>query len=386
MRNQNPGTVQVKSGRITSPLLVLAVIVGLSTVVGVGWMVDHFIQAGRAAAPANIFMVLALLMGGLSVVAILVGLAVGIHYAHRLTVSVRRIEYREETEPSSNDTVMGMVSPSVATHSQALQTEPRSAVLDEMLKLLREVAENSLLTDDQKRLKLERILTSERRHFNARIDQFLTAGEYHRARELWQEMADRLGQDDEIRGVGERIEQTRSAAEAGDLAEAKRKVQDLMSISAWDRAKEVAEEVAAKHPESPKTRDLRALVDREHELFEQQQLRRIYGDLQKFVGRRQWKEALAAAHSLLEHYGQSKEADLVRSQIETLEANAEIQERQTLENDIKELIRKHRFSEAAEIARHVIETYPDSPQAEMLRSQLSRLEEKATVGPPKGQA
>ena len=70
-------------------------------------------------------------------------------------------------------------------------------------------------------------------------------------------------------------------------------------------------------------------------------------------------------------------AAAVRQQMATLKANAEIETRQELENEIKELIRTKKFADALDLAQQVIANYPDSPQAEALRSQLPRLQQRA---------
>jgi len=53
--------------RMTIPLLVLAVVVGVATVVGVGMMVHDHLALGRSGSPTFPFLVLALVMGGLSI-------------------------------------------------------------------------------------------------------------------------------------------------------------------------------------------------------------------------------------------------------------------------------------------------------------------------------
>ena len=83
------------------------------------------------------------------------------------------------------------------------------------------------------------------------------------------------------------------------------------------------------------------------------------------------------ARTLLDEYPDSAEATAVRGQMETLEANAEIETRQELENEIKDLIKHRRFAEALDLANQVITNYPESPQAEALRSQLPRLRQRA---------
>ena len=74
----------------------------------------------------------------------------------------------------------------------------------------------------------------------------------------------------------------------------------------------------------------------------------------------------------------SDDAEALRMQVPTLEANAEIETRQQLEAQIMALVKHGRYIEATALAKRVIEQYPDSPQAEALRRQIDRLEELAT--------
>jgi hypothetical protein len=51
-----------------------------------------------------------------------------------------------------------------------------------------------------------------------------------------------------------------------------------------------------------------------------------------------------------------------------------------MENEFRELMKQQRYSEALSLAHELIDRYPKSPQAEVLREQLPRLE--ARVGTP----
>lgn len=318
---------------------------------------------------------MALLMGGLSWAGMMIGLAVALFHARRLGPIAPEAG---EADSAGGEPVSG-ASPATSSRgggTAAKQlTEPET--LDEVLRLLREIADNSLLSDEQKRLKLERLRRQERRRCVDRIEQSIRDEDYARARQACKDMEARFGADPEIDQLIEKIEQARSQAEAKHVVDAHRKISDLMSVSAWDRAKQVVEELLAKHPDSDRARDLASLVAREQETFERQQRRRLYADIERHTSRRQWRQALEVAGKLIERHGDSPEAHAIRAQLETLDANAEIQERQELEARIKDLIKKRRFGEAVDLARTVIQNYPDSPQAEVLRSQLARLEDKA---------
>ena len=67
--------------------------------------------------------------------------------------------------------------------------------------------------------------------------------------------------------------------------------------------------------------------------------------------------------------------DALREQISTLEANADIETRQQLETQYKAHITQQNYWEALELARRIISDYPLSPQANVLRDQIPRLEE-----------
>jgi hypothetical protein len=64
-------------------------------------------------------------------------------------------------------------------------------------------------------------------------------------------------------------------------------------------------------------------------------------------------------------------------QLPTLKTNAEIEVRQRLEGQIMEYARQGRYIEAVDLAKKVIRDFPQSPQAQVLREQLGRLEELA---------
>ena len=64
-----------------------------------------------------------------------------------------------------------------------------------------------------------------------------------------------------------------------------------------------------------------------------------------------------------------------------LTANADIQSRQALEQQLKELVRQHQYWDALALARRIISEHPLSPQASALRGQLPRLEELARQSP-----
>jgi len=102
-------------------------------------------------------------------------------------------------------------------------------------------------------------------------------------------------------------------------------------------------------------------------------------EAQEASNAREWKKALQLATMVIQRFPRSPEAQALRMQLPTLQENAEIQIRQHMESEIRELIKQHRFDEALRIAHELLQQYPDSPQAAVLREQLPRLEEKASA-------
>ena len=101
---------------------------------------------------------------------------------------------------------------------------------------------------------------------------------------------------------------------------------------------------------------------------------RLHAHIQARVLDRHWAEALAATEEFLERFSGSLEADALKEQVETLRTNAEIMRRKQYEAKFKELITTHNYREALRIAKHVVDQYPESPQASALRDQIPLLE------------
>jgi hypothetical protein len=100
-------------------------------------------------------------------------------------------------------------------------------------------------------------------------------------------------------------------------------------------------------------------------------------EIQQLVHQRRWREAAEGTRRFLEMFPNDIEAPPLREQLKTLDANAEIQTRQQLEAQYKELIQQHRYWDAVGLANRIIAQYPMSPQANALRGQIGRLEELA---------
>ncbi len=364
--NQRPRT---KPRRRNVSWLAIAVLAGSAALAS--WLViDHLIARAESARPwQDIIPAVALLLSGA---------AAAMMIQTTLTATPRAHPKARHADSSDTDATDVSNPPD----GRAVLSADADEKLDEALTLLREIAENSLLSDDQRRLKLQRRRDQARRETVNRVDDLIRQGRFDQARKACNALVDRYGPDAGIDDLVHRVEQARATAEAESVQVAKKKVADLVSLAAWENAEHVASALVGKYPNSQAARELRESVDRERHRYEQQQRRRWMDDIDRHITRKEWRDALDTSEKLLQRYDNTPEADAVRAQLDTLRANAEIQERQALENKIKDLIKRHRFTEAVQLANEVIGRYPNSPQADALRSQLPRLEARAAQEQP----
>jgi len=247
----------------------------------------------------------------------------------------------------------------------------------EILFLLEDIRDNALLGDDDREAKRCNMADDEVRNAEFRTRSLVQEGDFAQARDLAEKIRRKYPKDERSAALVDLVEARRERHEAEDIENASKQVGDLISISAWQRARDVAQQLLERHPDSAEARQLMLRVEREHRIFQDEQRRRMYAEVQRYVSRRRWEEGLAAAQTFIERFPMADESEALRLQVPTLEKNAEIEIRQRLESEIMDFVRHGRYLEAAELSRKVIERYPTSPQAEILRAQLPRLEELA---------
>ena len=356
----------------------MQVLAAVLVIVWIAWVVSSLLEGldrDEGLGLPRALELLALLLGGLAAAAALLGLAglvrsVGASGPSQRLGAPPPAAAEPWADPSPGQAVRGDPA-SVASATDGL-------AMSEVMSLLVEIRDNTLLDEAQRRGKLEELASQEIQHLGRQIRQALADGQFQSARTALGQLQQRFpNASDAAAGLQAELDAATAASEDRDVAEATRQVEELMSISGWERAEQLSRQLLDDHPGSDAARALHERVRREHTLFVDEQRGRMFAEVQRYTSRRRWKDALDAAHAFLERFPDSVEAESLRQQMPTLEGNAEIQQRQDLEAQIKDLIRKHRFSEAVELARTVIQTYPNSPQADVLRNQMARLERRA---------
>jgi outer membrane protein assembly factor BamD (BamD/ComL family) len=252
------------------------------------------------------------------------------------------------------------------------------AACDEMLVILRDVRENSLLSEEERRAKAGRVEQQELTEAAARIEKLTADGDFARAGQVLDECAQRYPGRAALTAMGGKITERRQQRMEADVREFSRRIDDFINISAWERARGVAAELRERYPALPAVAQLEARIEREYQLYEDAQCRQTYAEIQRYVSRRRWSEALAAAETFIERFPHRSEAEALQLQLPTLANNADVSARQEMDAEITELAKRGQYAEAEVLADRLIRRWPDSPQAEVLRSQLARLHELAT--------
>lgn len=258
------------------------------------------------------------------------------------------------------------------------QTARRMLVsLDELGRVMREVRDVTLLDDAQRAQRLAIQGEQAVEQLQREVPALLNEHGWVEARRRVQQARERFPGLSAWDGLEAKIEEVRASVEARDVEAAKRQIQDLSALGAWERARDVIRDLLDRHPGCKAAQDLAVWVKRERQKAEAEARARLMAQAQDAARRREWGEALQLANVIVREYPHSPEADALRQQLPTLTENAEIQTRQRMEAEVRELLHEHRYEEAVRIARAIVEQYPKSPQAAVLREQLPRLEQKA---------
>lgn len=263
--------------------------------------------------------------------------------------------------------------------AQMQQRPPAATGLSayEARSLVLEIRETLLLPEPERQRRYERLVERELERGLAAAERYVLSREFHRAREELGMLLERFGASERLQTANDRLEKAAEATRANDITQATHRVEDLISLARWEEAERIAREVLDKYPVSQEATALVIRVQRERKLYEQRHRQRLFEEIQQSVTQRRWREAATAARTFLQNFPSGSDSDAIKAQMETLEANADIQSRQELEQQLKELLRAHQYWEALALARRIIAEHPLSPQANALRNQIARLEDLA---------
>ena len=370
--------------RFAGPLLVsalvhtLGVLVLLVTAGGVLWRL--YVRV-HGPGPVDADFVLALLVwfvGGLVAGGVLLAAAALLRYACailRVVDRIERVQARQEdgeieslaAGPADERRRTSLAADSFGAVSGAESGRPGGRTrLSDVLSAIQELRDLSVVPAEQRDQLGRQFAAVQRQRIMAQVSDALGDRRLRAAREHLEDGVARFGASGEFDDLRAQIATVAEATEPLAYARAVRRIEEAIADGAWAAAEQTAKTLAAEYPDAKRSAQLLVATRRG----------RRYAAVQQYTTEHRWSEAVAAAEEFLAAYPESPEAQTLNVEIQTLRENAEIQRRKQYESQITEHLRARRFADALRLARHVIETFPGSPQARVLRRQIPVLERR----------
>ncbi len=266
------------------------------------------------------------------------------------------------------------------TGSDSPQAGPTSNASHEVVvSLLAEIMENTLLDEGDKAAKRELAKRQRRRALKREIGALVEAGKYPEAKERLDDFRFRYHEKEEADALQARLEEALAQHGRTEVEQIIAEIQQYMSLALWDRAIEMADRLAAQYPENAEAVRLPETVRIEKAASHRQEQQRVYREIEHLASRKHWRQAIEAAEHLIESYPDSPEAAKLREQMDELKHNAAVVERREWEGRITEHVQAGRHLMAYNLAVELMEKYPDSPQAAAIRERLEQLKARAGV-------
>lgn len=372
--SQNEPTRLNRARLIAAALELIGVVLGL---VGIGWAIEQFytISQAEAISRSGLVSALAMLTTALSGAVLLWGIASAVRQLETLNESLR--ENRSETGQAARPT---SGTEGGQRGAATVRNDTQEKLLRELIGVMREVRDISLLTDPQRSKRQDLQAQDQARRLQEEVPELLREHNWFEASKRVQSARERFPSLNVWDALEQQIAAVRSQVESRDIEAATRQIEELASLAAWERASDVISDLLERHPGAQGAIELARRIRRQRDKAEAETRIKLMAQAQQHTNQREWPEALAVANMVIQRFPKSQEAEALRLQLPTLEANAEIKLRQKLELNIRELLNQRRFDEALGLAHELIERYPHSKQAEILREQLPRLEEMASQG------
>ena len=261
--------------------------------------------------------------------------------------------------------------------------EPVSALQnashEEVVSLLSEIMENTLLDEPEKAAKRQLAKKHRQQALRREIEALINAAKYREAQQRLEEFRIRYADSEQVGALETRLSEALRQHEQSEIAAVTDQIHRFTGLGLWERAMEVARGLAEQYPENPDASRLPETIRLEQEGNQRQEQQRLYREIEHLASRRHWRQALRVAESLLQKHPDSPEAHALAPQVEELRHNAAVAERREWETRIAEHVQTGRHREAYNLAVELMEKYPDSPQAQTIRDRLDQLKARAGI-------
>jgi outer membrane protein assembly factor BamD (BamD/ComL family) len=252
-----------------------------------------------------------------------------------------------------------------------------SESMHQIMTLLQELRELTLLSDTQRQERLADSQHQRRDHLAAEAQRLLDLKEWFAAENAIVALESDYPDSPNLENLKSRLASGRLDAEQSAIGQLRERVEDLMAVWAWDQAYAETARFVEKYPDHKEGAELLQRVMTERENYIESTANRLYEEIRTDVDRRSYRRAMANAVKLLECAPGHRKSVAIRGQLKTIRENAEIEERQEQERRIQELIRNKQFFEAIDLAEDLLQRFPNSPQAETLQRLLPKMRELA---------
>jgi len=350
--------------RIAMLLIVFAAVAWL---VGLGGLLYALglCPAPAAESCARILGGLSVLVAGLLTGGVLLGFALVVKYAFSAAVSAKLMERNVRSALERTGGQEG--------------EDGFSAGHEEVISLLAEITENTLLDEAERATKRQWAKKHRQQTLRREIEALIQATKFREAQERLEEFRTRYTDAEGIAELETKLSDALREHEQAEIARVSDQVHRYMGLGMWDRAVEMARGLAEQYPENQEAARLPETVALEQNATRRQEQQRLYREIEHLASRRHWRQALRVAENLLENHPDSPEANTLKGQMEELRRNAGILERREWEERITEHVQTGRHHEAYDLAVELMEKYPDSPQAQAIRERLDQLKYRAGV-------
>jgi hypothetical protein len=354
---------------MTELVRTLGIVDLVATPVGVVVLLTFRVAEEAALDGAFVALLVMLFIGGVTLGGLLLGVSALMSYADALTRGHKRTpRARAEVDQPVTYTAHADASTlsKFADREASIPPEADGEGDARVLSLLSEIRDLTLMPSEERKSVSDRIRAHRERRAAEMVVDAINVRQIGKARLLLREATAAYGTTPTFERLAEKIQEADVRNESLDYARTRRLVEEAIGEGNWALAEEYARAAHNDHADSARCR----------KLWDDARRARLHAHVQESANHHHWNEALAAAEEFLERFPESIEAEALREQVGTLRANAEIQQRKHYEDRFKELISGRQYDEALRIARHVIEHFPGSPQAEALREQVPVLQKR----------
>jgi hypothetical protein len=247
----------------------------------------------------------------------------------------------------------------------------------QIMTLLQELRELTLLSDSQRKKRLADSRHHRRNHLAAEVQRLMDSKEWLAAENALIVLENEFPDHPNLQNLKSLLNSSRQDAEKNAIVQLRERVEDLMAVWAWDQAYAETARFVESFPEHAGGRELLQRVKTQRENYIESTANRLYEEIRADVDRRSYRRAMANAVKLLECAPGHRKSIAIRGQLKTIRDNAEIEERQEQERRIQDLIRNKQFADAIELAEDLLHRFPSSPQAETLSRLLPKMRELA---------